>query len=538
MLFSGNMRTVILLLCLFVLRPFVFSQDQAAIDSLNQIVAGNAVDTSKVAALLRLASQYYNDAPDKSYKYCLSAQEIAEKSNDDKSLYSVYGWLAYLKEQFGDINGALSYYKRALVITQKLNMKKDESTLLNNMGAIYKDLGRLDDALFFHNKSLKIKTQMGDKKGMSTSLNNMGLIFMKQGKIPQALDYYTKSLRLDEELKDSSGIATSLLNIGFVYKDQGNFSEARSFLRKSLSVFQKRKEKYSIGFALNAFGEFFYDTKNYDSAFYYYSEALSIRKEVGDKQGIANAEKNIGRIYEQSGNYTEAEKSYQNSLILFEELGDKWGMAFVTNRIGQICLSRKEFPAAETYLSTSLRLSKELGYPEQISNAAGNLWKLYTAKDNWKSALEMHVLYVTMRDSTNNEETKKAALKNHLKYEFEKKAAADSVKNFGEQKIKDAQLAAQHASLRQERTLRYALFGGLGLFAAFLVLVLNRFRVTRRQKRIIEEQKIMVDKAYDHLHEKNKELMDSIYYARRIQKALITSEKYIEKNLDRLMNRR
>ncbi|MBC7865773.1 MAG: hypothetical protein IAF38_22560, partial [Bacteroidia bacterium] len=58
-----------------------------------------------------------------------------------------------------------------------------------------------------------------------------------------------------------------------------------------------------------------------------------------------------------------------------------------------------------------------------------------------------------------------------------------------------------------------------------------RFRVTNKQKKIIEEQKIVVDDAFEKLHEKNKEVMDSIYYARRIQRALITNEKYIERAL-------
>ena len=43
-----------------------------------------------------------------------------------------------------------------------------------------------------------------------------------------------------------------------------------------------------------------------------------------------------------------------------------------------------------------------------------------------------------------------------------------------------------------------------------------------------------MDEAFSKLHEKNKEVMDSIYYARRIQRALITSEKYVEKNLYQL----
>ena len=63
----------------------------------------------------------------------------------------------------------------------------------------------------------------------------------------------------------------------------------------------------------------------------------------------------------------------------------------------------------------------------------------------------------------------------------------------------------------------------------------KRFKITQKQKQVIEEQKQKVDDAYNLLHEKNKEVMDSIMYARRIQQALITSEKYIENALNKLM---
>jgi hypothetical protein len=69
----------------------------------------------------------------------------------------------------------------------------------------------------------------------------------------------------------------------------------------------------------------------------------------------------------------------------------------------------------------------------------------------------------------------------------------------------------------------------------FAVFMYNRFRITNKQKVIIEKQKQRVDKAYEQLHEKNKEVMDSIYYARRIQRALITPEKYIADSLNKLI---
>ncbi len=65
------------------------------------------------------------------------------------------------------------------------------------------------------------------------------------------------------------------------------------------------------------------------------------------------------------------------------------------------------------------------------------------------------------------------------------------------------------------------------------MFLLTRFRITRRQKTVIEKQK--VDEAFDLLHEKNKEVIDSINYASRIQRALLSPEKYIATNLSRLL---
>ena len=72
------------------------------------------------------------------------------------------------------------------------------------------------------------------------------------------------------------------------------------------------------------------------------------------------------------------------------------------------------------------------------------------------------------------------------------------------------------------------------LVLIFSMFLFNRFRVTQKQKKVIEEQKVEVDTAYEKLHEKNKEVIDSINYASRIQRALITSERYIQKNLKKL----
>jgi hypothetical protein len=51
-----------------------------------------------------------------------------------------------------------------------------------------------------------------------------------------------------------------------------------------------------------------------------------------------------------------------------------------------------------------------------------------------------------------------------------------------------------------------------------------------------EEYENTLIKMHEVVTEKNREITDSIIYAKRIQDALITSEKYIEKSLDKLIN--
>ena len=63
----------------------------------------------------------------------------------------------------------------------------------------------------------------------------------------------------------------------------------------------------------------------------------------------------------------------------------------------------------------------------------------------------------------------------------------------------------------------------------FLLFVFNRLRLTKKQKQVIqdqkqavEQQKKVVEEAHQALEEKNKEIMDSITYAKRIQSAILS----------------
>jgi hypothetical protein len=133
-------------------------------------------------------------------------------------------------------------------------------------------------------------------------------------------------------------------------------------------------------------------------------------------------------------------------------------------------------------------------------------------------------LYIVYRDSLINEENQKKSLQTQMQYEFDKKAAADSVANLKQQEIKNIEIAKHKAELNTKRIQQYLLFGGLALILVFALFMYNRFKVASVQKTEIEKQKMLVE-------EKQKEILDSIRYAKRIQIALLPNDKTLEKGL-------
>jgi tetratricopeptide (TPR) repeat protein len=253
---------------------------------------------------------------------------------------------------------------------------------------------------------------------------------------------------------------------------------------------------------------------------------------------LANALNNIGLLSQQQGNNPRALEYFHKSLKIDEEIGDKNGIVSSLNNIGwclmlqvnindqpQRILILKE---VLNYAERSFAIAKESGYPQNIKNTAHLLFKVLKEQNRPEEALEMHELFIQIGDSINNSDNRNAASKQQFKYEYEKKELFLKA----EQEKKDIVRADQ--SKFRKIIIGFVVLG-FALLLMFSLFLLSRFKITQKQKLIIEKQKYKVDHAYNELNEKNKEVTDSIIYARRIQRALLTSENYIRKHLNRLI---
>jgi len=396
-------------------------------------------------------------------------------------------------------------------------------------------LGYLDSAIAFHEKAFLIHVELKNYSAMAASYNNIANIYRERGQLAEALDYFVRAKKILERLGNKTAVGSIYGNIGAVYSDMGDHENARIWYWKALDSKKETDDFISIALLLTGIGEGHMDIGNYDSAMYYNLESLRIRQEIKNLNGIGNSYRHIGEVFLAKGELDSAMFYFRKSLTYIEPLNLQSALTDVYSSIGIIYERQKKYSDALIYAKKAFDIAHETGYLDAERDASFLLFKLYKQKGNFNDALKMHEVYITMRDSMNKEANQKAIIKQEIQDDYDKKTLADSLRREDDRRIEQLQHTQES---EKQWFLTVAVASGLGLVVIFLIFVFNRLQVTRKQKKVIEEQKIKVERqkeevvlAHHELEEKNQEIMDSITYAKRIQSAILPSAKTVKEFL-------
>jgi len=398
----------------------------------------------------------------------------------------------------------------------KLQDSKSDSeyvrTLFDMANEYY--LSKPDTIFIISESALSISRKNNYKRGIAEAYVWEAYLYEQKGDIQKALNYFHLSLKLWEEINDKYGIGNCLNNLASIYDSQGEMSKAMDYYKQSYKILNEIGEKEGSAYALNNIGYSYNSLKDTANALKFYIQSLIIREEIKDSLGMGQSLYNIGSVYDNSGNINKALDYYNKSLKIRESINDKQGLTYPLNSIGKIYLKQKNINASFEYANRSLKLSEEIGFSENIRNAEELLSKIYFARNDFKNALVHYQKYILFRDSTSNEKNRKATFKQQVKYEYEKKEAI-----LKEQQEKERVVAEEKS--RKQKIITWSVIGGLLFVIVFAGFIFRSLRITRKQKQIIEVQKTEVEKAKHIIEEKNKDITDSINYAKRIQKAML-----------------
>lgn len=463
-------------------------------------------------------------------------QELKKETVDTSkvNVLNSYAW------QFSGVNPdtAIILSKQAVEISKKANWEKGQAISLGNIGVFYGMKGDYYTAINFFSQSLSIHKQIMHKDGIAKQYSNLGLAYTIQGNSLKALDYYYKGLNVAEEIKDEARIATILGNIGIIYDNQKDYQKSLDYYNRAMKVNKKllelaskqnnkeeiNKNKNGIARHLSNIGLVYMNQKKHDDALKYYFDALKIKEEINVKHLIAVTLVNIGNCYQLQNRDDSALTYYNRALNIANEIGDKENIVLALSDIASIKLERGLYSEAESNLLKALAIAKEIGSISDEKQIEMLFTKLYDKQGKYHLAYEHYKKERLLSDSINNEANTKQQTQLEMQYVFDKKQTADSLMVAEERRI-------NQIKFKQEQTQRYYLYAGLFVVLVFAGVMFNRFKVTSKQKKIIEIKELETREQKVIIEEKHKEITDSINYAERIQRSFLASKDLLDEHL-------
>ena len=424
-----------------------------------------------------------------------------------------------------NIDSARKYGEVHLNMAQRFGDIEAIGNAHNLLGIIEKNSGMFEKAIPHLHRALTLFIKVGNKDGMASIYNNMGSAYYFLGNYEKGLVYYYNSLKMSTESNDSVSMAKANSNIANIYYMQGKYEKAKRYALQALSIKERQKTKGSgIAGTLNNLAAICEALQDTNGAVNYYRSALSNYLITNNKQGLATIYLNLGSLMSVRAQAFNAAKNYIDSaMILFLEQGDKENLSMALVHKGQLYLLKRNYKMAEASLNEALQLSlltKSLATRREIYH---NFAKLYEERKIFDKAYFYHKKFISLKDSLLNENINAQLADAEVKYDTYKKeneiAKLNHQKELSELRMKDKESQISRA---------YFLGGALALLVLVVLasalfyrkeLIQKKelnFKLTQINREISEHKKVIEDK--------NKDIMDSISYAKRIQDALLTEE--------------
>lgn len=496
---NGSKRILYSVCCFLFLFRFVQSQNDSLIRVWNSTVHH---DTVRAMAMHVYSRNFAFNNPDTTLVlsrqlllFCkergLKKFEIGARNNIALSYY-VKGEYKSAIDNYSESVAEL----KSLMFGQDSTLKNFAKNLLgktyNNIGNVYLDKGDYPLALDFYFQSLKVVEEMNDLNAQSVALGNIGIIYGIQKNYENSIKYFVKSLKMDSLMGFKSGMASNYSNISNLYQEKGDLKISLAYQMKSLDLRKAIGEKDGIVLSLVSLG--------------------SLNAEFG-----YTAEREKKPSTEISSHFKNAVSYFSEALNLAREIGEQRNEAVALMGLGNCAIKLGEPVKGVELCESSLNIAEKIQSDGEIRDACKCLYYAHTALKNPAKALPYFERYISIRDTLNSAERIREIAQKQFEFDYTKKAAADSLRAH-EQKI------LIQSELKNEKTRRYYLYGGLLLVIVFAAFMYSRYKISQEQKQIIEKQKTLVE-------EKQKEIVDSIQYAKKIQRTLLAHDSFLDQEL-------
>lgn len=355
---------------------------------------------------------------------------------------------------------------------------------LSNRGNYYERHDSVVKAFDAYSKANEYASSLTEYNTREYLLINLGILYSKVGNYERATKNYFEALRSFENQEDEEGKAYALENIANLYQESEQYELALTYYLKLLKGYYSKTDKPGdMGVKatlLHNIGHSCYKLGQDSMAYVYLNQCMQLSQRINAVNVKAAVLLKYGMLQERKGNNVQAHAFYNESIrtATSDELKSK-----IELTLAEFYVKTRQPDKAREHFLSALKLTSENGYLVLQSEAAKGLYKLYRQQGNYKQALEMNEMFHTLMDKLGLEKANNALINQQLKYDYEKKELAYTLRK--EQQLAALQMKAVNE--RARKNLWIALF--VFLLCSITAIAVIVYRAGKQRKALVAFEK-------------------------------------------------
>lgn len=396
--------------------------------------------------------------------------------------------------------------------------------------------------------SLKSELSSADERKKANIENTISELYFSKKEYQNAVIHANQAIIHAKNQKDAKQELRGQINGGNASKKSKNFKRAISFYNSAIRISESQQEPELTSYAYESLGFCFSELGNHTKSIASYESAIT--SAGNNAKAIASIHSRIGYNYFKAGKLKESISSYEKASELYKELDEPQSYANTLLNQGRVYANYGDYESALTRLNKALKIAKESKMEVvegQIKSTIKDIEQNKSNKNEQLTGFDQDVKEKNEKYIENIEQANVKSLKEIENLSVENQVKELKLLNQQSQLIlnerqaeaqqnaidkKNLTIAKKEAELKQEkaeadsfRAWLIAIGSASILMLALVLMYVRNNRKLKQKNEQIAEQNVELDK-------KNKNILDSISYARKIQNALLVSNELLSDRFD------
>lgn len=408
---------------------------------------------------------------------------------------------------------ALDYADQALNLAYALDWESGKFSTTMQKGLVYYNMTRHDSSIVYFERALATAIPRNIPSELAAVYSNLGNAYGDIGQNKKCLDCYLKSDTYARLSNQPFKTVYMKVNIGTIYSVMEQHDSALVFYEDALetmlgldSIDEKLYIVYgNLGATYMELG----DTVKSEAAF---RRSHYFALKYNNNRGLASSYDHLAIIEFHNGRTDTALAYFRKSLAYSYAIEAGQSISEVCYHLGNVFNELGMYDSALYYLNGGLRVCQDIQDVYTLDDYYREISRSYEMTGRLDSALHYYKRFEAARDTLFG--MNKSNLVNEMRVEIE-----------NEKRQKENELLIEQGEKKDLILYASIVLGVLVLLLG--IVAFNRYLVKKRSAMLLQKQNEEIQEQKEIIEEKNKDITDSIRYAKRIQNAILPSDEHI-----------